>query len=137
MLRPGFGLKDAPRAWAMEFGNTMKANSFYPTAIDPHLYNKHDGSGRLLGQLSDHVDDVKGTMEPETTKVLINDLTRRDGALKFAEGDFEHVGIMHKRMSDGRYRLDQNHYVEQLRSIGLEDAEKKRRTSNRRLQKSS
>ena len=82
MLRPGFGLVDAPRAWSLEFCRALAENHFYPTTVDPQLFNRHNAtSGALEGQLSDHVDDVKGCCDPSVQKSLLADLERRYGKL--------------------------------------------------------
>ena len=71
MLRPGFGLVDAPRAWSLELASSLEHMSFIATQVDPQLYNRHDKNGVLVGQVSAHVDDVKGGAEPDIEKELL------------------------------------------------------------------
>ena len=90
-----------------------------PTQVDPQLFNRFD-KGTLVGQMSGHIDDLKGTADEPIIKELIDDLEKRYGKLKVQRGNFEHVGIQHCKQSDGSYVLHQHHYVEQLRPMGLD-----------------
>jgi len=120
MLKPGFGLVDAPRLWGLEFGRALAENKFIATQIDPQLFNKFENS-KLVAQVSGHIDDLKAAGDDPVIDSLLADLERRCDKLKVVRGDFEHVGIMHARQGDGSYELHQNHYVAQLHPLALDD----------------
>ena len=104
----------------VEFDKSLKANGYIPTQVDPQLYNKFQGT-RLVSQLSGHIDDLKGGGDEAVVAALLKDLERRYGKLKVQRENFEHVGIQHERQPDGSYKLHQNHYIEQLRALSLDD----------------
>ena len=117
LVRPGFGLKDAPRLWSMALQQALQDLDWHPTKIDPQLYLKHR-SGSLVGVVSAHVDDLKGGAEEKVRLELIEHLTRRFGKLTEMYGSFEHCGVQHVQLENqGGYRLQQTHYVKQLRAI--------------------
>ena len=63
MLRLGFGLKDAPRAWDLKLKLGLEACGAKPTKADGRVYVMHveRRSGlELVLMLSTHVDDLKG-----------------------------------------------------------------------------
>ena len=63
MLRLGFGLKDAPRAWDLKLKSELEAFGAKPTKADGRVYVMHveRRSGlELVLMLSTHVDDLKG-----------------------------------------------------------------------------
>ena len=59
MLRAGFGLKDAPRAWAMVLKKVLEDFGLASLQADPQLFVKFRKSELIL-MLSAHVDDLKG-----------------------------------------------------------------------------
>ena len=63
MLRPAFGLKDAPRAWSKACTEALKEIHFIATVADPQIFVRFEdqrGMKKLVGILSAHVDDLKG-----------------------------------------------------------------------------
>ena len=46
LLRPGFGLVDAPRLWGLEFTHALKENAFVPTQVDTQLFNPFEKKER-------------------------------------------------------------------------------------------
>ena len=116
-------LKDAPRAWSMEFTEELKEIHFIATVADPQIFVHFEdqrGMKKLVGILSAHVDDLKGGCRQDVRLELEAHLEKKFGKLKKAEKDFEHCGVKHVA-KDGGYWLTQSHYVQQLRP--LSDAE--------------
>ena len=99
MLRLGFGLKDAPRAWNMMLVRTLAEIDIFPTCTDSQLFVKHV-AGVLVTILSAHVDDLKGAGTDEEKAKLIKHLEDKFGKLKQETGNFEYVGIVHEQNSD-------------------------------------
>jgi len=119
MVRPGFGLKDAPRAWNLEFSGTLREIDFLPTHADGQLFVRHQ-QGQLMGIVSSHVDDAKGGAEPEVYAALKEKLESKYGKMKWEVGDFEHTGVKHEKIEDG-YALHQEHYAKQLRPLSVDE----------------
>ena len=63
MLRAGFGLKDAPRAWNMLLTQLIRECGLQPTKADDQIFIKLDRPGNLILVISAHVDDLKGCGE--------------------------------------------------------------------------
>ena len=74
LLKPSFGLKDAPRLWNLALQNVLKEAGFIATQTDRQLYAKHQGpNNQLVLLLSVHIDDIKITGLPnEIDKLLKN-----------------------------------------------------------------
>ena len=66
MVRPGFGLKDAPRLWHVRIDEVMKQMGTHALVSDPQLYarwrsEKNVCSFEILDlACTTHVDDLKG-----------------------------------------------------------------------------
>ena len=93
---------------------------YFPTQVDPQMFNKHI-KGELVGQVSGHIDDLKGASCEAERDLLLKNFEKRYGKLKLSIGSFEHVGIQHVKQADGSYVLHQHHYVEQLHPLSLDD----------------
>ena len=59
MLKPGFGLKDAPRLWNKALKRVLSEIGLVAIRVDEQLYVKHDKHSVLILILSVHVDDLK------------------------------------------------------------------------------
>ncbi|CAE7314416.1 RE2, partial [Symbiodinium necroappetens] len=81
LLKPGFGLKDAPRLWNLALKRVLKKVGLQPTNVDPQLYVLH-ADGRLILLLSVHVDDLKITGLPEEIARTVKVLEEEFDALK-------------------------------------------------------
>ena len=72
MVRPGFGLKDAPRLWHLRTDEVMKEMGTYALVSDPQLYARWRSShGEFSIETLDlvctkHVDDLKGASSEAT-----------------------------------------------------------------------
>ena len=118
MLRPGFGLKDAPRAWSLALERTLADFGLFPACTDAQLYMKHVG-GRLVLIITVHVDDLKGAGEPKEVTDLIKHLEVKFGKLKREDKSFDHVGIKHEQKESGEIVMHQKSYAESLSVIDL------------------
>ena len=59
MIKPVYGLKDAPKAWRMKLRQMLEKCGFAEVLGDPQVYVKHV-KDQLVCILSTHVDDLKG-----------------------------------------------------------------------------
>ena len=87
MVRPGFGLKDAPRLWHLRIDAIMKQMGIHALVSDPQLYArwrspKNEFSFETLDMVcTKHVDDLKGASSEATFDALCGDLTKEFGEL--------------------------------------------------------
>ena len=116
LLRPGFGLKDAPRLWALALKRVLSKLHLTPLNADTQLFAKHV-KGRLVALLSVHVDDLKITGLESERKVLVQGLEKEFDALKLDLDNFEHLGLRHTLEPDGSRTVSQQHYVAELKPI--------------------
>ena len=116
LLKPGFGLKDAPRLWNLAIGQVLGKAGLKPTNTDHQLYVKHR-NGRLVLLLSIHVDDLKITGEKDEIKTVLALLTSSFDELKIETNNFEHLGLKHTLEQDGSRTLSQEHYISELKFI--------------------
>jgi hypothetical protein len=125
MLKPVYGLKDAPRCWRLRLDQTLKATGGKALRCDPAVYVWHDKSGSLSTILSTHVDDLKGGGTPEVWQKVVKALETAFGKLKVQEKKFEHCGLLHEQRDDGTIVIHQSHYSTQLRAIPLSDEDQR------------
>jgi len=123
MIKPIYGLKDAPRAWRKKLhliltslkGRSLKADSaIYVFYVD----------GSLCCIVSTHVDDLKIAGDKVFVATLIKDIEKQVGKLKIQTaycGSFEHCGIIHSQTADYTVTIHQNHYVLQLRPVNVSE----------------
>ena len=126
MVRPGFGLKDAPRLWHLRIDEVMRQMGTHPLVSDPQLYARWSCTGRdysfdnLELVCTKHVDDLKGASSKATFEQLCRQLTHEFGEVTVQERSFEHLGIMHTQLEDYSVECTQDHYVKQLRLISID-----------------
>ena len=96
MIRPGYGLKDAPRLWSLALKRALTAMHMTSCKADPELHVLHE-NGWLALIMSTHVDDLKFGGTPEKTAQLLKHLENQFDKLKISRGSFEHCGVMHKQ----------------------------------------
>ena len=71
LLKPGFGLKDAPRLWSLALTRVLSKVGLQPVTTDRQLFAKHSNDARLQVLMSVHVDDLKITgIESEIQAVM-------------------------------------------------------------------
>ena len=115
MVKPGYGLKDAPRLWAQRLRRCLRELNLLPLKVDAQAYVMHEDN-RLICMLTVHVDDIKLTGSLETIERVLARLRENFDKVKVEMNEFEHLGLKHRRVSDG-FTISQRHYIEQLRPI--------------------
>ena len=116
MLKPGFGLKDAPRLWGLALQKVLAKIGLKAVRVDSQLFVKHE-AGKLVLLVSVHVDDLKMTGVSSQIKQALSLLEQAFDALKIERDCFEHLGLRHKLLEDGSRSVDQQTYVSELRPI--------------------
>ena len=89
LLKPAYGLRDAPKAWRTRLDIALRALGGLPIPTDAALYVFRD-DGRLSLLLSCHVDDLKGAGTPKAFAALRDGLEKQFGKLTIKRGEFEH-----------------------------------------------
>ena len=120
MLKPGFGLRDAPKLWNLALWKVLLQQGLTSSHADPQLYIRQR-DGRLCLLVSVHVDDLRITGETAVINALIKALESHFDALKLEWDNFEHLGLKHCLHEDGSRSVSQQHYVSELRSIPDDD----------------
>ena len=119
LLKPGFGLKDAPRLWNLALHQVLDQGGLKPVQTDKQLFVKHRNE-RLVLLMSVHVDDLKMTGETAEMESIIKLLTEHFDELKLEKDNFEHLGLRHELHADGSRSVNQEHYVSELAFINEE-----------------
>ena len=119
MIKPVYGLKDAPRAWRKRLHLAMGEMHAVALRTDTCLYVWRNASGGLAAICSAHVDDIKLAGEEQVVTYILRQLTKWFGELKVSRGSFEHCGILHDLQSNGSYHLHQNHFAQRLKNVDL------------------
>lgn len=121
-LKPGTGCKDAPKAFSLKLARVTRSDrvGLRPLAADPECEVKHR-DGRLVLIIVKHVDDLKIAGEESEVQLLLNALKETFGKSDRNDDHFTCVGIRHSRSSNGTITLDQNEYIQALRTIHRPD----------------
>ena len=124
LLKPGYGLKDAPRLWSMALNTALSEAGLKPLLTDPQIFVKHvaasPGQLTLVLIASTHVDDLKLAGVPSEVSQLVSAIEKQFDKLKLEGKSFEHCGIRHTQHPDGSIVMEQHHYVQQLKPIPVE-----------------
>ena len=117
-LSPGTGTGDAPRAFAMKLANVTRGPScgYKPLTFDPQTEVRHEGT-TLKGVMAKHVDDMKATGPRAEIDRMRRSIEAEFGKLDYKEGVFTCTGIRHTLAPTGDVTLDQDEYVESLKTI--------------------
>jgi len=119
MLKPVYGLKDAPRAWRLRLDAELRRLGGRPMLSDSAIYLWFSGGIRLAAIISTHVDDLKGGGEADTMSHIKAGLASAFGALSEKVGDFIHCGVQHFQDENGDVYTDQVHYIAQLHAADV------------------
>ena len=126
MLKPVYGLKDAPAAWRAKLSLVLKSLGGRPCHMDSCLWLWHQ-DGLLTAIISTHVDDLKGAGIKAVIQKILAALEKAFGRCKTAFKNFLHCGILHEQSEDlCTIRIHQNQYVQQLQALdmsGIQDAQ--------------
>ena len=131
MIKPIYGLKDAPRAWRKKLHVILTEGGMQQLYADSQLYVAHmpqttspQGGAQRVSEpkltlrclLSTHVDDLKGAARRSDAEKLLQHIEKHVGKCKQAWNTFLHTGIQHERSKDGIY-CHQHEYALQLKPL--------------------
>ena len=116
MLKPGFGLKDAPRLWLMALKRVLGKIGVTATQVDQQLFCMHQND-KLILLMAIHVDDIKLCGVPELMKKVVSQLESHFDSVKLEKDNFVHLGLQHSLQEDGSITVSQSHYIAELREI--------------------
>jgi hypothetical protein len=119
MLKPVYGLKDAPRAWRLRLDAELRRLHGRPMLSDPSVYLWFRDGTKLAAIISTHVDDLKGGGDTDTMNMIKDGITSAFGKLAEKVGSFIHCGVQHEQAANGDIFLDQNQYVQQLHAADV------------------
>ena len=119
MLKPVYGLKDAPRAWRLRLDAELRRLQGHPMLSDSSVYLWFRNGTTLSAIISTHVDDLKGGGDKDTMMMIKEGIARAFGKLAEKVGTFIHCGVAHEQMPNGDIFLDQNQYVQQLHAADV------------------
>ena len=118
MIKPIYGLKDAPRAWRKKLHLILTEWGMKQLYADAQLYACHNQM-KLKCLLSTHVDDLKGGAKKETALELIAFVESRVGKCKQQWQEFTHTGIEHRQTEKGIY-CHQTGYAATIKAISAD-----------------
>ena len=120
IVRPIWGLKDAPRLFTLKLAQVMKACKYEPNCTDKKLYMKHV-AGKCVSLAGGHMDDLKGASSEKERLLLTKSLEDIFGTCTKKLGTFMYLGVQHEQSSDKRtiYK-HQRHYVAELHPITID-----------------
>ena len=117
-LKASTGTKGAPRAFSMKLASITRSPpiNMRPTTKDPELEVKHQ-AGDLVAMMAKHVDDIKMGALRKVMELIISEIERHFGKLKYHEGEFTNTGVRHKQLQDGSVRTDQDEYIKAIKPV--------------------
>ena len=113
MIKPIYGLKDAPRAWRKKLDTILVEFGLVSLYAEPEIYIHHDEKGNLLCILTTHVDDLKCASSKEYAMKLIDHIESKVGTVKQQWDNFTHTGVIHEKTKEG-IKCHQDGYISSL-----------------------
>eukprot|EP00435_Cladocopium_sp_Y103_P048141 s730_g14.t1 len=116
LIKPGFGLRDAPRLWLLALKKVLTRIGVTACQGDQQLFQlRKDGQLSLL--MTIHVDDIKMCGRPETMSWVVKQLEEQFDSIKLEKNNFVHLGLQHTLCEDGSMEVSQTHYISELKPI--------------------
>ena len=121
LLKPVYGLVDAPRGWYLALDNEFKKNGCEKCLLDPAMYLsfRNDADKKIDGIALTHVDDM---LHGGSDHFDVNVMDKVKSSFKFGleeSESFRYVGMNMTQKAD-HILIDQDHYV---KGIELPDME--------------
>ena len=119
LLKPVYGLSDAPRAWFTKLKNTLLQLGLKQSLLDPCLYH-YWRNGRMEGSLAVHVDDLITTGSAIFESNILKKLKEAFPFKHWKQNGGEFLGRRIVRNGDGSITIEQKEYCAKLKSIDLD-----------------
>ena len=123
LIAPVYGAANAPRRWYGRFRGVVESMKWRVHSLDPCLFlwvaTWKDENGQETSQvvalLGVHVDDIMVTALPDWEKDTVDPLrTAFEWGGPWEKDNFVFTGRKITKLSDGGYKLDQQHYVKEV-----------------------
>ena len=108
-----YGLNDAARQFYASVVDTLLELGCERSSLDPSLFYKHSGDGKLCGIIVSHIDDFLHCGNPDFEHDVMQPLRKRFLAGKLEERNFSYVGYQMNQCAEG-IQLSQDSYVKDM-----------------------
>ena len=119
LVKPGFGLRDAPRLWLLALKKVLTRIGVTACQGDQQLFQMRE-NGRLSLLMTIYVDDIKMCGNPQTMSWVVKQLEEQFDSIKLEKNNFVHLGLQHTLCKDGSMEISQSHYISELKPIPTE-----------------
>eukprot|EP00971_Amphidinium_carterae_P298645 5933160-Amphidinium_carterae.2 len=135
LLKPGNGLRDAPRAFSVKLRKRTREFGWVSSTVDPELELLWDSKRSLVGLLCKHVDDIKIASPREVREQFKKHLYEVFGELDEEIENFTNCGVQHQRDPKTRaITLNQTKFIMAIKRCPLAGAVDARLTEPERRQ---
>lgn len=114
-----YGLRSAPKDWWKTLSSSLKTLGFQQNTHDQALFMLKDRTGRLIGLLAVHVDDLMATGDATFMKTL-EKLTKTFKFGQISKNEFTHIGITFSR-TPTKITLSQEQYIKEMKKMEIQD----------------
>ena len=124
LIRPLYMGRDAPMRWFIALSERLRYYGFKQLKTDVCMFNKFDSRGRLSGFLIAHVDDLLFCGTESFRKEAITAIqTFRTGDVETLTSDHPIIfaGLLIEVVAQGWIQLSQEHYVNEMQLMNIED----------------
>jgi hypothetical protein len=116
LVKPGFGLRDAPRLWLLALKKVLTRIGVTACQGDQQLFQMRE-NGQLSLLMTVHVDDIKMCGKPSTMSWVVEQLEKQFDSIKLEKNNFVHLGLQHTLCNDKSIEISQAHYISELKPI--------------------
>ena len=132
LLKPVYGLVDAPRAWNESFSRSLRELGCRQSALDPCLfysYGKNDAWSEVQGVIALHVDDLLFGGTSMFEREIMGSLRERYPFKHFKKQAGEFLGRHVRQTEDFAIHVEQKDYAEQVECLSLSKERRRHRES--------
>ena len=126
MLKPLYGLRDAPRRWYLSVAEYLISLGFAQCKLDSSVFMFIDNNKQLNGLVLVHVDDFLHSGNDAFNESIIPSIRNKFTAGNVESQSFTYIGLEIEQMMDSAY-LSQQEYVQKLKPATVSVARKVQR----------
>ena len=130
LLRPVYGLADAPRLWWKSLTKTLSDLGMTQSKLDSCLFYYRSSAGTLEGVVAFHVDDLLFGGTKNFQENVFHRLQSKYPFKHVKHGKGEFLGKFLEQMSDGTIVIQQKEYAEAVASIPISKERRKQKDQN-------
>eukprot|EP00971_Amphidinium_carterae_P001637 32933-Amphidinium_carterae.1 len=139
LLKPGTGLRDAPKAFSIKLRKVTHEFGWRSSIVDSELEYLWSGTTHtkekptdadnvnpadLIGIMTKHVDDLKIATKPEIRRRFVAHLASYFGKPDEEARQFTNCGVTHSQSSDGTVLMNQHKFISAIRPCIIPDLSK-------------